>query len=109
MCKAFELRRNIRHSLPELGILSWLLHWGSLCPFQAASWPYTLSKEALGVLWAGRHQDGHRESWAPSAGGVVLAPCVFALSCPASGFSLLVAIGLARLPRPGLDRLRGWS
>lgn len=44
------------------------------------------------MLWAGRHQDGHRESWAPSAGGVVLAPCVFALSCPASGFSPLAAV-----------------
>lgn len=103
MCKAFELRRNIRHSLPELGISSWLLQWGSVCPFQVASWPYPLSKEALGVLWAGRHQDGHRGSWVPSAGGVVLALCVFILSCPASGFSLLVAIGLARLPRLGLD------
>lgn len=107
MCKAFELRRNIRHSLPELGTLSWLLQWGSVCPFQAASWPYPLSKEALGVLWAGRHQDGHRGSWVPSAGGVVLALCVFVLNCPASGFSQLVAIGLARLPRLGLDRLRG--
>lgn len=62
MCKTFELKRNFSHLLPELAILSWLLEWVSVCLFQAAAWPCTLSKEALGVLWAGRHQDGREES-----------------------------------------------
>ena len=62
------------------------------------------------MLWAGRHQDGHGESRAPSAGGGVLAPCVFVLSCPASGFPLSSCgeeeeVGVAGLPRLGLDLL----
>lgn len=74
------------HLLPELVILSRVLEWGSVCPPQAESWPCALSKEDLGALGAGGHQRGHGESWAASAGGGVLAPYVFALSCPAQAF-----------------------
>lgn len=56
-----------------------------MCPSQAASWPIALGKEDLGALG----QEGI--SMGMGSPGqlllvVVLAPCVFVLSCPAQAF-----------------------